>query len=625
MKDDDRLAWVNAVRQKHRDFLAKKNNYWTGRIAAESRIPLKLWRSMSKILRREKKGSGDQSASQRHSADAFLRFFDEKVKTVRSSTEGHPPPEIQPTATASLPRLRAVTEEEVRHVIMRSPTKSCILDPVPTSILKESLDILLPFLTAMCNASIVEGHLPLSQRHAIVTPLLKKPSLDPDELKNYRPVSNLTFVSKVVERLVSDQLVEYLETHDLMPRLQSAYRRRHSTETALLRIISDLLAAVDRQHVSLLGLLDLSAAFDCVDHDILLRRLEKTFGVCGGALSWIQSFLLDRTQQVSFEGRLSGIGRLFCGVPQGSVLGPLLFVLYTAEIFNIVAENGLKAHSYADDTQIYVSAVASDAPAAVQRFTSCVELLNDWMGRNRLKMNAEKTQVIWIGTRQQLAKVNISNIQLMSASVAFSETVFNLGVLIDGQLSMADHVAALCRSGFFQLRQLRAVRSSLTDEAARTLVFAFVSSRLDYCNSLLSGIGEGLLSRLQSVQNAAARLVTGTRKYDHITPVLRRLSWLPVRQRISYKIALLMYKCVHGMAPPYLADDCIPLSSLPGLENNRSAAQWKVFRRSAKTNAGKRSFAFNGPTIWNSLRTDLRDPDLSIQQFRGRLKTFLFG
>jgi len=205
---------------------------------------------------------------------------------------------------------------------------------------------------------------------------------------------------------------------------------------ALLRIIWDLLAAVDHQQVSLLGLLDLSAAFDCVDHTILLMRLEKTFGVCGGALSWIKSFLVDRTQQVSFKSRLSATDRLICGIPQGSVLGPLLFVLYTAEILNLVAENGLKAHSYADDTQIYVSAVASDAPAAVQRFDSCVELLNDWMGRNRLKMNAEKAQVIWLGTRQQLAKVNIGEIQLMSASVAFSETVSNLGVLIDGQLSM---------------------------------------------------------------------------------------------------------------------------------------------------------------------------------------------
>jgi hypothetical protein len=195
--------------------------------------------------------------------------------------------------------------------------------------LKESIDALLPFLTAMSNASMLEGNLPQSQRHAIVTPLLKKSSLDPGELRNYRPVSNLTFVSKIVEKLISEQLIEYLRVNNLMPRLQSAYRRHHSTETALLRVMSDLLHAADNRRVSLLGLLDLSAAFDCVDHDILLQRLRTAFGVNGLALEWVRSFLVQRTQRVNFGGRLSSIGYLVCGVPQVSVLGPLLFLLYT--------------------------------------------------------------------------------------------------------------------------------------------------------------------------------------------------------------------------------------------------------------------------------------------------------
>ena len=201
--------------------------------------------------------------------------------------------------------------------------------------------------------------------------------------------------------------------------------------------------------MSLLGLLDLSAAFDCVDHDILLQRLENHFGFGGAALAWIKSFLVDRTQQVSFGGQLSSVGRLICGVPQGSVLGPLLFLLYTTELFDLVAECGLTAHSYADDTQVYISTKSIDAPLAVHRFATCVERLDDWMSRNRLKMNADKTQIIWVGTRQQLAKVNISELRLLSVDVPFSTTVSDLGVKLDGQLSMSDHVAAVCRSCFF--------------------------------------------------------------------------------------------------------------------------------------------------------------------------------
>ena len=160
-------------------------------------------------------------------------------------------------------------------------------------------------------------------------------------------------MSKIVEKLVSGQLVGYLQSSNLMPCFQSAYRRHHSTETALLRVISDIVGAVDRGCVTLLGLLDLSAAFDTVDHTILLDRLRIRFGVGGGVLGWIRTFLVGRTQQVLYMGRLSSIGRLDFGVPQGSVLGPLFFLLYTAELFEVINKKGLVAHSYADDTQVH--------------------------------------------------------------------------------------------------------------------------------------------------------------------------------------------------------------------------------------------------------------------------------
>ena len=217
----DRAAWTAAVRQKHVDFLEKKNSYWSSRLSNESRTPSKVWKSMAKILRRDANQSTPPPSVL--TADAFLKFFSEKVESVRSATGGHRPPEILLTAVSSLSNFRACTEDEARAIIMRSPSKSCSLDPIPTTILKECIDDLLPFLTAMCNASLLEGHLPVSQRHAIITPLIKKSNLDATDVKNYRPVSNLTFVSKVVERLVSERLVSFLQENNLMPVEQSAY------------------------------------------------------------------------------------------------------------------------------------------------------------------------------------------------------------------------------------------------------------------------------------------------------------------------------------------------------------------------------------------------------------------
>ena len=175
--------------------------------------------------------------------------------------------------------------------------------------------------------------------------------------------------------MVSGQLIEYLQSNNLMPRFQSAYRRHHSTETALLRVISDIVGAVDRGSVTLLGLLDLSTAFDTVDHTILLDRLRIRFGVGGGVLEWIRTFLVGRTQQVLYMGRLSSIGRLDFGVSQGSVLGPLLFLLYTAKLFEAAHQQKDAGSTviYADDTQAHLNVPASESSVAVRQFSECIE------------------------------------------------------------------------------------------------------------------------------------------------------------------------------------------------------------------------------------------------------------
>ena len=192
------------------------------------------------------------------------------------------------------------------------------------------------------------------------------------------------------------------------------------------------------------------------------------------------------------------------------------------------------------------------------------------MSSNRLKMNADKTQLLWLGTRQQLDKLTVTDLQLLSARVSFSTTVSDRVVLIDSQLSMSDYVASRCRACFFQLRQLRQVRSSLTEEATKTLAHAFVSSWLNYCNSLLHGVNDGLLKKLQIVHNAAVHVVTGIRKFEPISPVLRQLHWLPVHHRITHKLAMIVYKCLHGLAPSYLADDCVTDTTAAGRQHFRS-------------------------------------------------------
>ena len=193
-------------------------------------------------------------------------------------------------------------------------------------------------MTSIIIDSLKSGVFPSSYKSAIVTPLLKKPSLDPNDLKYYQHVSNLTFMPNILEKLVVSQVMFQLNRHNLYSSFQSAYRPGHSTETALLKVVNDLLLAMDEGKLSVLVLLDISAAFDTFDYDILLHRLQHVFSIQGTVLSWFRSYLIKRFQIVSTQGTYSDQIELCCGVPQGSVLGPILFILYTQPLIHPVNE-----------------------------------------------------------------------------------------------------------------------------------------------------------------------------------------------------------------------------------------------------------------------------------------------
>ena len=186
-----------------------------------------------------------------------------------------------------------------------------------------------------------------------MTPILKKPSLDPENFKNFRPISNLPFLAKTLEKVVSSQLQDHVKTYSLHDKFQSAYRPAHSTETAMLRITNDLLLAADDGQVGCLVLLDLSAAFDTIDHRIFLQKLSSRLHLSKSAVHWFASYLEDRYQKVVIGDETSSNFKLQYGVPQGSVLGPLLFTLYTADLGEIIKKHGLSYHMYADDTQFF--------------------------------------------------------------------------------------------------------------------------------------------------------------------------------------------------------------------------------------------------------------------------------
>jgi hypothetical protein len=467
--------------------------------------------------------------------------------------------------------------------------------------------------------SLSSGVFPDEMKLALVTPLLKKASLSPENLDNYRPVSNLSFLSKLVERVVVRQLCFHLESSGLYVPVQSAYRPNHSTETALLKILNDLLLVADRGDAAILALLDQSAAFDTIDHEILLDRVNLRFGISDLALSWLRSYLTNRSQSMSVAGTTSSPVSFKWGVPQGSVLGPTLFILYSSPIHEIPPRHLVSDHYYADDTKLYKAfSLSADGRKQYEAFLAmagCIVETKRWMTANKLKLNENKTEALIVYASSTRLKPMKIPLRVGEETVPLASTARNLGVILDSHLSLDDHVRSICKRAFFHLHRISRIRKYLTHSAVRQLVHAFVTSQLDYGNSLLAGLPEFRLDRLQRVQNAAARMITGSRKFDPITPHLVTLHWLPVRQRIEFKIAMLTFRSLDGSAPRYLSD-LINLYHPTRTLRSSNSLDLIVPKTRLKT-YGDRSFEKMAPLVWNSLPQSVRRTK-SLSEFRSQ-------
>ncbi len=331
------------------------------------------------------------------------------------------------------------------------------------------------------------GSFPQNFKNAIITPVPKK--LSASTLNGLRPVSGLSFSSKTAERAIAAQLHCHLSTHDLYPSFQSAYRCGHSVETALTFINDSFIKILDSGQCVLLVLLDLSAAFDTVDHNILTQILEHKFSICGKALSVIKSYLEHRTFQVKVNNNLSSTHSLPHGVPQGSILGPLLFTLYTSSLTSLLSELGLSFHLYADDTQLWTS-VNIDDPLDIANKLSLIEHamthIENWMHTHRLKLNTDKTDfmLIYPNTRRK-AIPNIS-LNLNGTILHPHDKVRNLGFIFDKNLSCEVHLSNVIKSCYYHLRNIAAIKKYLTKSHIEILVHSFITSKLDFCNSLFS-------------------------------------------------------------------------------------------------------------------------------------------
>ena len=574
----------------------------------------------------------DMARSDEELASIFSKYFSTKIASIRSSfpllgaqcAASRGCSQHTSEVTRDIPHLVHFTPAtvcEIEGIIMKS-TKSCHLDPVPVSLIKPCLKAFSQFITSLVNKSLSEAHFPDNLKVAHIRPLLKKTGLDKENLSNYRPISNLKFLSKILEKVVCSRIQKHKSENDLDNTFQSAYKPNHGVETALLRVHNDIMCALDNGEVCAVVLLDLSAAFDTVDHNLMQLRLKSQLGIDGQALKWFESYLSCRPQYVRINSSISEPWFQDYSVPQGSVLGPVMFTVYTSPLRDVILEHDVQYHFYADDTQLYLRLKPSqqNVDIGITKLEACLKSVSQWMSNNFLKLNENKTEYMLIGSKRNLSKFSSDKIIVGNSEVKRVSQVRNLGVVFDSGMLMKSQISKVVSSASSHIHNIWRIRKYLTQQATEQIVHSFVTCRLDMCNSLYTGLPKNQISRLQRIQNMAARLVTIRKRSDSISPILKSLHWLPVSKRIVYKILLITYKTLHYSSPRYLHQ--ILKCHVP-VRNLRSASQLQLFVPKTNTSWGDRAYANVAPKLWNGIPLQIRQSP-SVDVFKKRLKSHLF-
>ena len=615
---NDRIAFVTIREKTHILSIQKQTKFYNDTINNAENSQKALFSICKNLLDVSKSKVLPSHSSPIVLANKFNNYFIEKIEKIRHCFIKVPRPLCYGLDTYRGPVMTEfgfVSPECLKKIVLSKPVKSSPEDSLPGFLFKNCLDQLLPALTQLVNLSLSTGSME-GLKNSTITPILKKVGSDSELLKNYRPVCNTLYLSKTIERTVLAQANKHMDHIKAHTPNQSGYKPFHSCETLLLKVTNDILTNLDNSKCTIAVLLDLSAAFDTVDHEELLNILWSQLGFRGTVFQWFENFLGGRKQAVCIDGHKSEFRNNMYGVPQGSVIGPFLFNIYVRGLMKLMEEEGFSAHGYADDHQ-FLFTFQIDFQATAVRWTipRSLDIISNWMNRFFLKLNPSKTQVIVFHPDSKHSDIAFGQIILSDGSrVQISNQVYNLGVTLDSTLSFSPHISASISHGYGLIRNITGIRKYISREHLKTLVNSIIIAKFDNCNSLYAGISAYEAGRLRKFQNACARLIYNRKKRDHVSDLLHELHWLPCEARSYFKIVCYVYKCLHNLAPSYLSELLVV----------KQSHDLTLCVPRTLTSYGDRAFSCIGPRLWNSLPIIIRLSS-SLDSFKSKLKHYFFN
>lgn len=597
----------------------KKKAYFSTKIEECNGDIKSLHSCLNMLIDNKKVSILPEHDSSKDLAERFNNFFKDKIKNIRQSFKPYPPSD-RPSGSLNynLRQFEPTNRDEIKTIILEKGINCSPEDTIPIKLLRNNLETFIPIWTDLVNLSISEGSMECL-KDAVLIPLIKEMDevINADLLKNYRPVSNLLFVSKLIERVVAIRLESYMKENNLQSNEQYGYKKNHSTEMLMVKVVNDLLMVCDENSATLLMLLDLSAAFDTVDHQKLIKILQFEIGITGTALKWFRSYLCGRTLKVKIGDNYSPSEILLFGVPQGSVLGPILFNIYIRSFYGVIKTLSVNVVGYADDHQLSIPFIPLFQVSTIfDKVNKCFQIIDRWMNEYFLRLNADKTKFLVICSATVRKKIVLRGTFINDKCIRFVSNARNLGVIVDEELNFDDQINKITSSCFQTIYKISRIKYFLRPVHLKTLVVSLILSKLDYCNAVYYGMSSKNLKKMQSVQNAAARLVSKTNRFDNvsISKFIREYHWLRVRDRISFKVLLITHKALSNSAP----SDIMNL-----IKRSRNSRVDILQHAQSHSKFGDRCFQVAAPKLWNSLPPIIRC-ERDITTFKRKLKTFLF-
>jgi hypothetical protein len=384
-------------------------------------------------------------------------------------------------------------------------------------------------------------------------------------------------------------------------------------------VLNDTYLALDRGEVIPLLLLDLTAAFDVVSHELLLEKLQK-IGISDSALNWMKTYLQERPQKVYCNGTMSGQSLMLCGVPQGAVLGPLLFSIFINDISMVIDRHGVKHILYADDIQLLMPSSVHELQSTLTRLENCVTEVTDWLNSSQLILNANKTEFIILSSKSNTKKIPKASIVINGTTIQMTHSVRNLGVILDNTLSWDQHVNQIRKSAFMYLALISKVRKFVNIEQTSLLVQALAVSRVNYCASLLLCFNKKQQTQLQKILNYGVRLIDCLKKRERVSDSLAKHGWLNISERAELRLAVITFTALHCGEPQTLAST-LNFSDYHNGRTLRSETNQILTIPRTRSNYGDKSFAVSAASLFNSLPLVLRLAP-TIQAFKSGMHSY---